>query len=517
MKTWESLLEQSILGLQGNVTQIVADNDKLASLLTTALQTENNERGFLRCIALVNAYRKAGEKKCELPKVETLNIANDETLAECSDAASLRLRSFLMDNRELLTQQWCHYAEITQQRVSYSLLPLLLQAGRNSRQLRPVIVKVIGERGLWLAQFNSDWSYATRSSQQANTDDWQLLPDQERCLYLSELRQKTPDIAREQLSGFWKQQSAKQRLELLQSFVINLNKADIEFLESLVNTDRSKGVRKLAAELLMRLSDSAITQKMRQQASAFIIKSPKKGLLGKVKIELKLQFPEAYLEDWESLGIEREPPSYGKKIGQKAGWLEQLLVWIPPNDWCQQFGLSATQLIDLAKHSDWTELLMTVWHQASVIHQDHEFAEALFKQHQLFSGQKDSHYYLAEMVLHSLPISQRQQLIAELLPKLNRWEYYTILSKLNIDWDEPLSLQFIQQLFTKPPTKKNASYYYGTRQSLDLLALKIDPSCFEKITAKYSKLLKELSDDEPLESFYQTYQLRHQMQQELTP
>ncbi|MEZ4677760.1 MAG: hypothetical protein R2932_26440 [Caldilineaceae bacterium] len=72
------------------------------------------------------------------------------------------------------------------------------------------------------------------------------------------------------------------------------------------------------------------------------------------------------------MGIAQQSP-LGVRIGQKAGWLVQLVALLPPSALVRQMGLDAVELFELIRASDYAEALLTALLESAEIHQDYHF------------------------------------------------------------------------------------------------------------------------------------------------
>ena len=87
--------------------------------------------------------------------------ASDDTLPALSEGSLLASVSWaLHDGPARLQHEVCLVLARARCRLPPALLPQALELGRRSLALRPVLMPVLGERGLWLAAQRDDWRYA---------------------------------------------------------------------------------------------------------------------------------------------------------------------------------------------------------------------------------------------------------------------------------------------------------------------------------------------------------------------
>src|SRR5205807_3841100 len=131
----------------------------------------------------------------------------------CGPGAARHLEMMLGGTHREALPGWLQAAARTGARVPERLLPELLQAGRQHRDLRGWIAAVAGRRGRWLAQQNPDWAYL--ASEEDEVLGWETSPRAARQLHLQVLRATDPARAREQLAQTWEQEGADERAAFL--------------------------------------------------------------------------------------------------------------------------------------------------------------------------------------------------------------------------------------------------------------------------------------------------------------
>ncbi|MDZ4124258.1 MAG: DUF5691 domain-containing protein, partial [Hydrogenophaga sp.] len=156
--------------------------------------------------------------------------------------------------------------------ASPEALPALLQLGRQSVALREFIQPVLGERGRWLASFNTDWAWGRGVQEQADADtQWEHGSIEQRRAVLLAERQTAPDAARERLHSVWGQLPARDRHTLITTLAEGLNPGDEAFLTQQLQKDRAQDVRRTAADLLAALPDSAYSQRMVERLRPLVV------------------------------------------------------------------------------------------------------------------------------------------------------------------------------------------------------------------------------------------------------
>jgi hypothetical protein len=244
------------------------------------------------------------------------------------------------------------------------LLPEVLALADTT--LRQKLLPVLGERGRWLAALNPQWAWGRQAdaaqSEPPTPDHLQRLLQEadlpERCRALGTWRRLDPAAAREAVAGSFAADSAEVRGRLLAELATGLSPADEPFLETCLD-DRSAVVRRVAAQLLARLPDSALAGRMRDRGQAMLT-SQKRGLVFQ-SLTLACAPPEAIDKSWERDGIPRKPTAGG---GQRAGWVEAVFELIRPSHWVTHFDATPQALIGGLRDDPFGPSLVAGWSRA---------------------------------------------------------------------------------------------------------------------------------------------------------
>lgn len=260
------------------------------------------------------------------------------------------------------------------------LLPVAMDQARG--EIRKAVLPVIGERGRWLAGFNDDWQWVRNAASGVTAAD--RLPENADQLWLEgnsgtrrqlleNARRIDPARGRQWLASVWSAEKADQRLAFIAMLATGVSDEDIPFLEEAL-MDRSGNVRAKAADLLARLPNSGLAQRMRQRGAAMLHYTPPKkrgtlagavgAILGKKQDvgQLEVTPPKTFDKEWAKDAIEEKPPA---GIGERAHWLKQVLQRVPPSHWAERFGASHVELIAAATASDYDQPLLEAWSEAA--------------------------------------------------------------------------------------------------------------------------------------------------------
>ncbi|MCO6010947.1 DUF5691 domain-containing protein [Actinoallomurus purpureus] len=282
--------------------------------------------------ALLAVRRRAGWRPVT---AEPIAPAPAETAPVVPPAAADRLGRILSGEHARVLPEWLEAAARSGRRVPPRLLPDLLHKGRSDRALRPSIARAAGRRGVWLAMRNLDWAYlvvASGGEEVEAPEVWETGARAQRVAHLLRLRATDAAAARATLSSTWTREPAPERAHFLAAFERGLSLADEDFLEAALD-DRGLEVRRIAADLLARLPDSAYARRMADRARAFL--RAETGPSGGPE-RIVVDPPEHHDEEMRRDGI---PYHAAERIGNRAGWLREILARTPPSTWDELFGM----------------------------------------------------------------------------------------------------------------------------------------------------------------------------------
>lgn len=375
--SWQELLTSALLGTERHPPSLPASNGILMDFLNK-LDSSNPQHLLLQGAAAVALYRQAGSLPVGVPAVDIPACEPDEQV-RCSTAASSRLATMLDGEYNDMLPEWLFLAASANKRVPEELLPDLLDWGENHIDQVDLLLPVLGKRGRWLVkQFPRGEKITAAIAAEMISDEtahifWQTGRKAARRMLLRQLRIMNPALALSLLISTWAEESAEGKAAFLETFKVGLSMADEPFLETALE-DRSREIRRSAADLLSCLSESRLVGRQTERAQSFL-KWKSGSFLRKAQIEVAL--PESCDKDMIHDGVELKRSV--KSFGEKSDWLFQILSAVPPSIWSYQWDKSPSDLLEIAGNGDWKELLHMSWITATVRHQDPEWAEAILK------------------------------------------------------------------------------------------------------------------------------------------
>lgn len=356
---WQSLLPAAMVGTEKMAFTAPALSGPVGALLAR-IETQAAQPALaLLQMAGVLAVCERAARQGQASAASAPNSAAPETApALQAKGLQLSLRWALAEAPPRLQIELLQRLSAAGLRLPTELLALALEAGQRSVALRPALLPVLGERGLWLARHNSYWRYASGTVASAPLETrWSEGSLAQRVELLREQRQLDPASARERLKTALPDLPAKDRAELAAVLAEGLSMDDEALLVNLCK-DRGGDVRQTARALLVQLPESAQTQRAIARLQPCLEKpSTLKSLLG---AKWKIQAPEAAGDDWKADGLEAERPKF-ETMGERAWWLYQLARQVPLAWWTQHTGMTPDALVQWAAKGDWNEALVRAW------------------------------------------------------------------------------------------------------------------------------------------------------------
>lgn len=511
MKQWDGLVQQGILGTARQPLQLSA-LDGLAPHGSHLMQADQ-EGQFLQAAALLVQYRAAGCLPMTLPATAGVSFCPIDTNAPAPASATVMLRQLLADGDQKLLTEWLHHAARHTMVVPYELLPQLLELAAKQRPFAAALAPCLGERGRWLMQLNPAWPIA--AAEIIDETDWRAGSSEARQRFLQHYRQQDAAAARALLETTWAQENAKDRVAFLSALRVGLSVDDELFLEQCL-TDRSQAVRTAAARLLAGLVGSQRQQTLLAQLTAYV--SIERKWLRRT---LQVKLPASYDPTWAQWGIRQESP-LGVRVGQKAGWLVQLIALLPPSVLVAHLGIDAIEFLEFVRASDFAEAFSTALLEGAELHQDHAFllAELNHVQRLLALDQVPTSEWQDRFVRYAplLPPPVRDQVLQRYLTTLPATAFtdWTTLAGVMRAFDQ-LSAAVTTNLLTVqwPALLQRNTQDYGIGRVLLDAAYLLAPAGYPAAVKLFTRPFAERPDY--IDHFLRIYQVRHQIEKEFAP
>ncbi|MDI2126794.1 DUF5691 domain-containing protein [Yinghuangia seranimata] len=369
---WDDLVSTALVGTGKRAVPGVDPAGPLGAAALSVGRADPAER-LLDLAALTLVHRRAGRRPgtgAALP-----DRCPPDPRPTVPDRARVRLRILLGGGgapagrtaiAELLPE-WLAEARARGFRAPESELPALLDIARAHSELRSDVAALAGPRGRWLARLNPDWGWAARvaaADTSADPDVWRHGLFGERLAFLTALRGRGPDAARDLLEQTWRGEPAEDRAQFLAALATGLSHADEAFLETALD-DRGKAVRVGAAALLATLPGSAFARRMAERALACVRPNGTDAVT--------VVPPEACDEAMRRDGIADKSPT-GRE--ERAWWLGEIVAATPLSAWTEAFAEPPAAILARRLPTRWAEDVRDGWARAAVAQHDTAWARA---------------------------------------------------------------------------------------------------------------------------------------------
>jgi hypothetical protein len=383
VQAWDEVVKAALVGTERQALAFPAGADPIGRLLE-ALNTEERERSLLRACALLAGCRRAGYRPPVAEDALPPQAEADERPPVRPEVAQDLLVMLRGQFREALPE-WCQAVAEKGGRVPEEHLAEFLDFGRGHSEYRDAFLPVLGKRGRWLAAQNSEWKYALQFSlfeiesapepaedaEGAAETVWQTGTKEERVALLHRLRRTEPARATALVESTWTQDAPEERAAFLATFEAGLSMADEPLLEGALD-DRRKEVRTLAQNLLPRLPESRLCQRVWERVQPLV--QWKRAVMGtgSIAVALPRECDKAMVRD----GIEPKPTH--TRFGERAWWLKQSVERVPLSYWSREWDRPPAEALAAKRPSEWKALLREAWTAALPRSGDPRWAVALF-------------------------------------------------------------------------------------------------------------------------------------------
>jgi Family of unknown function (DUF5691) len=493
---WQSLVATALIGTERQADLPRVNGSPIGELIAQ-LPGGNAETSLLNRAAALALYCKAGQPPLTVSATGPIACEPDDVLV-CPQPALVYLRQTLSGDRRAQLPECLRLIAEAGWRMPERLLPQVLELGRKQPELRPVIMPVLGKRGLWLATQLQDGNYAIATT---DSGDWETGTRSQRLRYLAQMRLVDPALARSQLEGVFGQENAKDRALFLKTLQVGLSEADLVFLEGRV-ADRGQDVQQVAISLLTQLPTSSLCQQaIAAVQTAIVDRRPTQGRFDLAPPTEALHIP-AF----------KSPPLYtgttlgkaaGKTLGKAAVQLAQLISWVPLKIWPEQFGITVPELVKSAADSHWRDAVIVGLINASLNQRNGNAAAALI------AGIAEEE----QQLIDRLDPQQAHQLLHQLFENHQNDRAWWLLRNFSGPWNQTTTEIAIR--LTTEKIKSNPDRWAMTQWLGETFA-----NCVDLTSQAVIESLQSLETDDAylqaqLVQLYQTIQFRQEMVQAL--
>lgn len=172
-KEWKDLAKTALIGTD-RVTPSVATLELLEEL---GVQAQDVTEVVLKGAGIMALLRKGG---IELPDFagSIPNACEPETQRYISSKSISHLKEILRGGHSLALNEFLYFAFRNERLIVPDLLPEVFEVAKNDDKAVKILPYVVGNRGVWLANNNADWSLVHKQNSQDEILEPKLTKDQ---------------------------------------------------------------------------------------------------------------------------------------------------------------------------------------------------------------------------------------------------------------------------------------------------------------------------------------------------
>jgi Family of unknown function (DUF5691) len=477
MNTWETLVASALVGTSRQEPSIDLTHPALSDY-SVQIQSQSATQQILSAAGLLAAYQAVSNSPS--PVTSPLLAPMAAVDLPCCSQLTTRHLSTIWNERPAIWPEILKLLAQARQTVTPDFLPLLLDLGRRGKELRSLILPILGSRGQWLASQNPDWKYAMGTKiaviNPAELQEiWAIATRSERLAALTQWRQIQPAEARQAIAASWKQDKADDRKAWLEVLQTGLSLDDEEFLEVAL-FDRSAPVCHQAANLLRQLP-SQYRQRLTQLASKCLTIKEKDD---KYKIEITL--PQFGDKEWQAAGVNDKAIANNIQGLTMPEW--QLLQVISAADLDIWMG-EIDRLIDAAMLLPNNRAIVLGWTMAAGDRQQLDWIEALLTKAYLLLGNDSTQHLLQALS------NDNRDFVTRFLTKIltadnfadNMMQTIQLIMNHDESWNAEISILVVQQFHKHI----HNLYSYQQRDTSLLLGRYLDVSVLQDLQQMQSE------------------------------
>lgn len=347
MSAWSELERAAMLGTRRTRPKLPPIAPSLDRVLNQ-LESDDPAHDLLRAAGMLELYEQAGRIPARLQADRRPPPAAEER-PPCPPAAARYLAQMLDSNLRDLLPEFLGALDGAGYRLPETLLPNMLAHGYTRSALRPLILPLIGNRGRRLAARHKQWHYAAVDphSWQSVRRAWERASAARRPSLVAQLRAMAPDQGRALLESGWRAESDQQRLRLIKQLLASLSAADEPLLETALD-DRSRLVRRQAADLLARIPGSRLSARVSAYVPRYLAWTP--GETRQITVRLPQVTP-AMRRDGVTGALNAKPAH------ARSQEIVQLIGSVPLAYWQEAWGCRPRELLEAIPSTAWPRTL----------------------------------------------------------------------------------------------------------------------------------------------------------------
>jgi hypothetical protein len=361
---WAELVSAALLGTEraGDALRIPDS----ATSVVSASDRSDREHELLAAAGIISLRRRAG-RRATLDQARVPDPAPDDARTPISGPAARLVGLVVVEERGLVPEV-LGLVRASGRRLPDEWLPELLSLGRREPALASEVAELAGPRAAWLASVVPDLADGSNRGLGPDWDEaWEAARGAKPlAALLRSMRAADPAAARERLGGWLPELDGEERAAVIEALAEGLGADDEPILTNALG-DRRADVRRAAADLLVRLDGSALTQLVESHVRSLVTSQ------GKLRPSLAVSLP-TLDPDLQAAGFGGRPPP---GLGERAWLLKQLIAHVPPARWNEWLRIDPPGLVERALRSDEARAVLEGWIEATSRFGDPGWAAAL--------------------------------------------------------------------------------------------------------------------------------------------
>jgi hypothetical protein len=428
---WSELEHTALLGTRRAALQMPAVAPALDALLAE-IQGGDQEHILLGTAGTLDLYEQIGRLPARV-RPDRWAGAPQEDLPACPPQVAAFITQMFEGGLHSLMPEFLGELRKANLRLPETLLPNLLAYGAKRSNMRPLVLPLLGNRGRWLAAQHDKWGYAAvdANSWPSIRAAWEKATQAQRPALVAQLRVENPGQGRALVESTWRAENDQVRLLLIKELETGLSMADEPLLETALD-DRSRMVRRRAAQMLAQLPPSRLCRRMIDYVPLYLAWTP--GQTRQIAISLPDVTPEMRRN-----GIVGTNSSVIARVRSEE--IIQLISGVPLDYWAENWTADPRTIVRAISTTAWPRTLTSGFSAAAVRQKDSQWARAIIDELGLTVVTKKLIPVLEERDLKALTLRALND--AAGLELSRESDLLTILRSWPGSWDRELAAQIL--------------------------------------------------------------------------
>jgi hypothetical protein len=375
---WAVLEHAALLGTRRESVQIPAVSPALDALLRS-LQGGDPEAVLLSSAGTLDLYEQIGRLPARV-RSDRWAGAPQESDPACPPQAAVFIAQMLDGSLSKLMPEFLGELQKAGLRIPETLLPNLLAYGVKRAKLRPLILPLLGKKGRLLAAQHERWGYAAvdPNSWPSIRAAWDSASKAQRPSLVAQLRAENPAQGRALVESTWRAENDQIRLLLIKELENGLSMADEPLLETALD-DRSRLVRRRAAQMLAHLPQSRLCRRMAGYMPLYLTWTPEQTR------QITISLPEV-TPQMRRDGIVGTNSSIAARVRSEE--IIQLIGGVPLDTWTERWGVEPRVILRAILTTAWPRTLTSGFASAALRQNNSLWARTLIDESALTPATK---------------------------------------------------------------------------------------------------------------------------------